>query len=65
MDERQVYYFAILNNNIVDNVVWGYSKEEVEEFIGVPCIESTSNNPAHIGLGWDSVNGFEQPSVQE
>jgi hypothetical protein len=26
-------------------------------------VEYFKESPARIGLGWDSVNGFEQPSV--
>lgn len=28
-------------------------------------VESTDDNPAHIGLSWEPIGGFEQPPVPE
>jgi len=41
--------FAVLNNSIVENIT---------------CVEYTSENPAHIGLGYDGTT-FQQPTKPE
>jgi hypothetical protein len=55
--------FAVINNGKVSNVIFADSKEIVQQTIGQICIEYTDESPAHIGLSWDEVTGFEQPST--
>ena len=64
MDQNQIRYFAIMDGNTVINMVWAYSKEEVESSIAAHCIEYTMDNPAHLGLTYDPATGlFEQLSI--
>jgi hypothetical protein len=54
--------FAVIINNIVDNVILADTKEVAEEVTGHTCVEYTEENPAIIGLGY--ANGvFEQREV--
>lgn len=54
--------FAVLNHSIVENIIVAESKEIAEQVIGKTCVEYTSDNPAHIGLGYDGTT-FEQPPI--
>jgi hypothetical protein len=52
--------FAVIQNNIVINVIIADTKEIAEEATGLTCIESTDENSAYIGLKYE--NGvFEKP----
>lgn len=42
--------FAVVNNNIVINIIVANTKEIAEEITGFTCIEYTEKNPA--GVGW-------------
>jgi hypothetical protein len=57
--------FAVIRNNIVQNIVFADSLEAVQSVItNAECVEYTEEgiDTAHIGLGYS--NGvFEQPSV--
>lgn len=56
--------FAIIENDIVTNIIVADSKAIAEEVTGKVCVEYTESNPAVIGLGY--VNGvFEQPQPVE
>jgi hypothetical protein len=57
--------FAVINNNIVENVIIANSLNDAEFATNKICVEFTNNNPAHIGMKWDETNGFEQPVVEE
>lgn len=46
--------YAVIENNIVTNVIVADSKEIAEEVIGLTCVEYTDKNPA--GIGW-TYNG--------
>jgi hypothetical protein len=52
--------FAIIENNIVVDIIVAESVEIATEVTGKKCVLSTENNPAIIGLGYDGVT-FEQP----
>ena len=56
--------FAVMSNNTVTNLIVADSKKIAEEATGLICIEYTSDNPAHIGLGYDGTT-FEQPPAEE
>lgn len=55
--------FAVINDNIVENIILAENKEIAEKVTGKLCIEYTPDNVAHIGLGWDG-NFFQQPEVK-
>lgn len=50
--------FAILENDIVINVIIADSKEIAEEATGFIAVEYTQENPAKIGQTYDSVNNI-------
>jgi hypothetical protein len=56
--------FAVMSNNIVTNLIVADSKEIAEEATGLICIEYTTDNPAHVGFGYDGTT-FEQPIEPE
>ena len=51
--------FAVIDNNIVTNIIVADTKEIAETVTGSTCVEYTDENPA--GIGW-TYNGstFEQ-----
>jgi hypothetical protein len=52
--------FAVIENNIVTNIIVADSKAIAEEVTGFTCIEYADEDMPHIGLGY--VDGvFEQP----
>lgn len=55
--------YAIVENNIVTNVIVADSKEIAEEVTGLVCIEYTQENPAGIGWAYDGTN-FVSPSAE-
>lgn len=54
--------FAIIENNLVENIIVAESKAIAEQVTSKTCVEYTDANPAHIGLGYDGST-FEQPPV--
>ena len=56
-------YFAVLENNVIINVIVADTKEIAEEVTGQLCVEYFKESPAIIGLGWDEATGFEQPQI--
>lgn len=56
--------FAVISNGIVQNIIVADSKEIAEEATACMCVEYTLENPAGIGLKWNDVDGFEQPSQE-
>ena len=56
--------FAVMNDNIVENIIVADTKEIAERIIGKECIEYTEENPA--GIGWTYADGvFTAPVVEE
>jgi hypothetical protein len=53
--------YAVIENSKVTNIIVADTKEIAEEVTSLTCVESTSENPAHIGLGFDGTT-FEQPT---
>lgn len=49
--------FAVIANNIVENIIVAESKEIAEEVVGKTCIEYTDDKPAFIGATYDSETG--------
>jgi len=47
--------FAVIDSNIVENVIVADTKEIAEEVTGKECIEYTEENPAQIG--WTYADG--------
>ena len=56
--------FAVIENGIVQNIIVGV-EDEVVAANPTKYVEYFDEFPARIGAGWDPINGFEQPSVQE
>ena len=56
--------FAVLNHSTVENIIVCDSLEVAEAVTGKTCVEYTSDNVAHIGLGYDGTT-FEQPPTPE
>ena len=57
--------FAVINGNIVENIIVADTKEIAESVTGKLCVEYVNENPAHIGFKWDETNGFEQPVFEQ
>ena len=56
--------FAVIENNIVVNLIDAPSLEVAQAVAGNNVVETTQENAAHIGLGYDGT-AFEQPPVEE
>ena len=54
--------FAVIENNIVVNVIIADSLEMAEAATEKQCVEYTDENPAVIGKGWDGTT-FEQADI--
>jgi len=54
--------FAVIENNLVTNVIVAESKEMAELVTGHTCIEYTAENPAGINWTWDGTS-FINPFV--
>jgi hypothetical protein len=56
--------FAVIQNNIVTNIIVADTKEIAETVTGSTCVEYTDENPA--GIGWTYADGvFTAPVVEE
>lgn len=55
--------FAVIENNIVVNLIEAPSLEVAKAVAGNNVVETTQENAAHIGLGFDGTT-FEQPVVE-
>jgi hypothetical protein len=56
--------YAVINGNIVENVIVADTKEIAEQVIGKECIEYTNSNPA--GIGYTYADGvFTAPVIEE
>jgi len=56
--------FAVINSDIVENIIVADTKEIAEQVTGKECIEYTDSNPANIG--WTYADGvFTAPVVEE
>jgi hypothetical protein len=47
--------FAVINDNIVENIIVADTEEIAEQITNKICIEYTEENPANIG--WTYTNG--------
>jgi hypothetical protein len=45
--------FAVINNNIVENIIIADTLEIAEVVTGKTCVEYNDNNPAGIGWTYD------------
>jgi hypothetical protein len=54
--------FAVIENNIVVNLIDAPSLEVAQAVVGNNVVETTQKNAAHIGLGYDGTT-FEQPPL--
>lgn len=58
--------FAMMNGNLVTNVIVADDKEVTEAALKCKLIEYTPENPAGIGWVYDEVTGkFNAPVVEE
>lgn len=58
--------FAVLNNNIVENIIIADSREDAEIVTRATCIEYTDENLAAVGWTYDQETGkFVSPVVPE
>jgi hypothetical protein len=55
--------FAVIKNNLVENIIVADSKAIAEEVTSKTCIEYTDENPAGIGWAYDGVN-FIAPVIE-
>lgn len=55
--------FAVIKNNIVENIIVADSKEIAEQVTGLTCVQYENTNPAHIGLSYNGTT-FEQPEPE-
>jgi hypothetical protein len=56
--------FAVMNSNIVENIIVADTKEIAEQVTGKECVEYTDSNPA--GIGWTYADGvFTAPVIEE
>jgi hypothetical protein len=59
-----MFNYAVIENDIVVNVIVADSKETAEQVTGKTCVHYTNENPAILGLGY--LNGvFEQYPIIE
>ena len=56
--------FAVIENGKVINKIIADSAADAETVTGKTCVEYTDDNPAYIGLGYNS-GIFEQPTPDE
>lgn len=56
--------YAVIDNNIVINIIVADTKEIAEEVTGLTCVEYTDENPAGIGWTYDGEN-FISPVAEE
>jgi hypothetical protein len=54
--------YAMLNGNIVTNIIVADDKQSTEEALNCILIETTASNPASIGYIWDG-DKFTAPIV--
>lgn len=54
--------FAVINSNIVENIIVADTKEIAEEVTGKTCVEYTDSNPA--GIGWSYADGVFTAPVE-
>jgi hypothetical protein len=56
--------YAVINDNIVENIIVADTKEIAEQVTGKECIEYTDSNP--VGIDWTYSDGvFTAPVVEE
>jgi hypothetical protein len=56
--------YAMLNGNIVTNIIVADNKESTEAALNCTLVETTASNPASIGYLWDG-DKFVLPVVEE
>jgi hypothetical protein len=58
--------FAVLNSNIVENIIVAETKQIAESLTGKVCIQYSSENPANIGYEYDfDLETFVKPNTEE
>lgn len=50
--------FAILRNNIVENIIIADDVETAKALTGLDAVEYTEENPARIGDSFDAINNI-------
>lgn len=56
--------FAVIENDLVINVIIADDLEIAEQVTGKPCIEYDDDNPAGIGWTYDGES-FTPPKIEE
>lgn len=54
--------FAVIENNIVTNIILADSKETAEALTNLTCVEYSDDEPVHVNDKWDGVK-FTRPPV--
>ena len=57
--------YAVINNNIVENIIVADSLETAETTTGFTCVEYTSENPAYVGWVYNNDTKKFTPPVEE
>jgi hypothetical protein len=52
--------FALIKDGVVDNIIVAESYEDADALNELLVVESTEENTAHVGLGYDGTT-FKQP----
>lgn len=59
-------YFAVIKDNVVENIIVGDDKETLEQLLGVSLIEYQEGDYVGIGFSYDSkTQKFVPPSIPE
>jgi len=57
--------FAVVENNIVSNIIIADSLEIAKQVTGAECFEYTDDNPINVGQHYDKNSGlFFNPPIQ-
>ena len=55
--------YAVINGNVVENIIVADTKEIAEQITGKECVEYTDSNPA--GIRWTYADGvFTAPIIE-
>jgi hypothetical protein len=56
--------FAVLKDNVVENVIVANTLEIAEQVTSSYCVEVKPETPAHIGDTWDGTTFIPAPVVE-
>jgi hypothetical protein len=58
-----MFNFAVMNSNIVENIILADSKEIAEQATNKVCLEYTNENPAGIGWTYNEESNIFIPPI--